>query len=82
MLALARGGVAEIIEDGRNGILVQDASAKVLAWAAWGILGDRELRERLSQAARETVASRYSADRMIEGTERIFEQLISRNREA
>lgn len=81
VLALARGGVAEIVEDGRNGILVQEASAEVLAWAAWGILGDRELRERLSQAARETVASRYSADRMIEGTERIFEQLISRNRD-
>jgi glycosyltransferase involved in cell wall biosynthesis len=79
-LALARGGVTEIIEDGRNGILVQEANAEVLGWAAWGILGDRELRGRLSEAARETVATRYSADQMIEGTERIFEGLISRGR--
>jgi glycosyltransferase involved in cell wall biosynthesis len=78
VLALARGGVTEIIEDGRNGILIQEASAEVLGWAAWGILGDRELRERLSQAARETVATRYSADQMIQSTERIFEGLISR----
>lgn len=76
VLALARGGVAEIIEDGRNGILVQDARSEALAWAARGMLGDGELRERLSQAARETVATRYSADRLIDNTERIFEELI------
>ena len=77
VLALARGGVTEIIEDGRNGILVEKASAEALAWAAKGMLGDKELRERLSPAARETVASQYSADRMIDATARICEQLIS-----
>jgi glycosyltransferase involved in cell wall biosynthesis len=77
VLALARGGVTEIIEDGRNGILVEKASAEALAWAAKGMLGDSELRERLSLAARETVASKYSADRMSDATARIFEGLIS-----
>jgi glycosyltransferase involved in cell wall biosynthesis len=77
VLALARGGITEIIEDGGNGILVEKASAEGLAWAAKGILGDRELRERLSLAARETVASKYSADQMIDATARIFEGLIS-----
>jgi glycosyltransferase involved in cell wall biosynthesis len=76
VLALARGGVTEIIEDGRNGILVK-ASAEAFAWAAKGMLGDRELRERLSLAARETVSSRFSADRMIDATAQIFEGLIS-----
>jgi glycosyltransferase involved in cell wall biosynthesis len=77
VLALARGGVTEIIQDGGNGILVEKASAEALAWAAKGMLGDRELRERLSLAAWETVASKYSADRMIDATARIFEGLIS-----
>jgi len=77
VLAFARGGVTEIIEDGRNGILVRQATAEALAWAAKGMLGDSELRERLSGAARETVASRYSADRMIDASARIFEELIS-----
>jgi glycosyltransferase involved in cell wall biosynthesis len=77
VLSLARGAVGEIVEDGGNGILVAEASAKALAWAAKGMLGDRELREHLSLAARETVASRYSADRMIDATARIFDQLIS-----
>lgn len=77
VLALARGGVTEIIEDGGNGILVGQASAQALAWAAKGMLGDSELRERLSRTARETVAARYSADRMVEETIRIVERLIS-----
>jgi L-malate glycosyltransferase len=77
VLALARGGVAEIIEDGRNGILVQEASAQALAWAAAGILGEPELRQQLAEAARETVIARYSVDRMVEDSVRIFENLIS-----
>jgi L-malate glycosyltransferase len=77
VLALARGGVAELIEDGRNGILVANASAEALARAAKGMLGDRELRESLSLAAREAVASRYSADRMVDDTARLFEELVS-----
>jgi L-malate glycosyltransferase len=77
VLALARGGVAEIIEDGRNGVLVREASAEALAQAAARMLRDTGLRERLSRAARETVASRYSADRMVDDTACIFERLIS-----
>jgi glycosyltransferase involved in cell wall biosynthesis len=77
VLALARGGVSEIIAHGRNGVLVQKASADALAQAAAAMLRDMELRERLSRAAREAVASRYSADRMIDATARIFEELIS-----
>jgi glycosyltransferase involved in cell wall biosynthesis len=77
VLAFARGGVTEIIEDGTNGILLRQASAEALAWAAKGMLGDSELRERLSRGARERVASGYSADRMIDATAGIFEELIS-----
>ena len=77
VVALARGGVAEIIEHGRNGVLVQKASAQALARVAGRMLGDRELKERLSRAALETVTSRYSTDRMIDDTAHIFEELIS-----
>lgn len=75
VLALGRGGVTEIIKDGINGILVREASSEALAWAAAGMLGERELRQQLGQAARETIVSRYSADRMIEDTTRLFERL-------
>lgn len=77
VLALARGGVAEIVENGKNGVLVQEANGEALAQATAQLLRDKEFRERLSRAARETVASRYSADRMVDSTARIFEQLFS-----
>jgi L-malate glycosyltransferase len=77
VLALARGGVSEIVAHGQNGVLVQKASADALAQAAAAMLRDTELRRRLSRAARETVASKYSADRMVEYTAQIFDQLVS-----
>ena len=77
VLALARGGVAEIIEDGRSGVMVQEASAEDLARAAARMLKNAELRGRLSRAGRETVTSRYSVDRMVDGTARILEKLIA-----
>jgi len=76
VLALARGGVAEIIEDGKTGMLVQEADAEALAQASMRLLRDTQLRERLSRAARETVASKYSADGMIDATARIFEEIL------
>lgn len=76
-VALGRGGVGEIIEDGKNGVLAREASPEGLAHAIERALGDPALMERLSRAGRETVAERYSADRMIETTERIFADLIS-----
>ena len=78
VLGFARGGVAEIIEDGRTGILVQEANAEALASAAVRMLQDSEFRERSARAARETAASRYSAERMVDGTARIFGELIAR----
>jgi glycosyltransferase involved in cell wall biosynthesis len=77
VLGFARGGVAEIIEAGRTGVLVQETNAEALALAAARMLGDAELRERLSRAARETAASRYSAERMVDTTIGIFEDLIA-----
>jgi glycosyltransferase involved in cell wall biosynthesis len=77
VLAFARGGVAEIIENGRTGVLVQEVSAEALAREARRMLEDRRLTERLSRAARETAASRYSAERMVDDTVRIFEDLIA-----
>jgi glycosyltransferase involved in cell wall biosynthesis len=80
VLALARGGMTEVIEDGKNGILVQEAAAQALAWALAGMVGEPELRQQLGQAARETAAARYSADRMVDHTATIFEQLIAQKR--
>jgi glycosyltransferase involved in cell wall biosynthesis len=76
-LALARGGVSEIVESGQNGILVQEATAEAISAEAARMLRDPALMGRLGQSARETAAAQYSADRMVDATARIFERLIS-----
>lgn len=82
VVALERGGVGEIIQDGKNGVLAVDATPEALAQAIERTLGDPASMERLSRAGRETVAERYSADRMIEATEHIFAELISERAES
>ena len=77
VLALARGGVAEIIDNERNGVLVQEATAEAIAAEAARILRDPERMDRLGQSGRKTVAVNYSADRMVDATAHVFERLIS-----
>ena len=59
----ARVGVAaEVIEDGINGLLA--SSAEEWQAALCRLIGDPALRKRLGEAGRETVASRYTIERV------------------
>ena len=53
-------GIADIIVDGDNGLLVPACEPAPLASAITCLLGDRELRRRLGTAGRETVAGRLT----------------------
>jgi len=75
VVALARGGVREIVDDGRNGLLIENVTAPSFASAVLRLLGDAELAQRLARAGQLTVAERFSADRMVEDTLMIFQRL-------
>lgn len=79
-IAVASGGVPEIIEDGVNGLLIPAPEAGGIARCLLGLLGDRVLAARLGAAARETIAGRFTADRMVEQTLRNYEQCIQLTR--
>jgi len=53
-------GIEEIIEDGRNGLLVSPDGEAELAAALSTLLGDDQLRRRIGAAALETVLSRHT----------------------
>ncbi len=61
VIATRTGGVPEIVEDGRNGLLVPPGDAAAFAAAVNAFLADRGLRERLRAAARPSVA-RFDQD--------------------
>jgi glycosyltransferase involved in cell wall biosynthesis len=63
VLATAAGGVAEVVRDGENGLLVPVGDARALGDAIRRYVGDEELRSRLRAAAAASVAE-YAPDRV------------------
>jgi glycosyltransferase involved in cell wall biosynthesis len=55
VVATATGGVAEIVRDGENGLLVPPGDSAAFAAALQRFLGDRKLRERLRAGAARSV---------------------------
>lgn len=73
-----RGGpVDDVIEPGRNGLLVDFNSAPQLTAALQALLSDPVQRLRLGQAARHTVEQHYSLELAVDRYEQLFGQLVS-----
>jgi glycosyltransferase involved in cell wall biosynthesis len=75
-VAVASGGVPEIIENGRNGVLVAGSDGTELACAISGVLRDPKPAQRLGAAAREAVAQRFTVDLLAENTLQEYEHAI------
>ncbi len=78
--AIARGGIPEVVEDGKNGLLVMDPDPDAFASALVSLLAHPEEAMRLGSAARETVMARFSEGRMVEETSLLYEQLVAAER--
>ncbi len=66
------GGVPEIIEHNRNGLLVPPLDAETLAEAMFKLAGDRGKRRRMAQAARKTVEEKFDIQEHLYRLEKIF----------
>lgn len=71
VIATRTGGVAEVVRDGVNGLLVEPGDETALAAAVDRYLGDAELRARLEAEAAPSVAS-YTTDAIYGRLERIL----------
>jgi glycosyltransferase involved in cell wall biosynthesis len=80
VLAVGRGGIPEVIETGKNGLLVDFPDPSAFADAIARLLTNREEAMRLGKTARETVIAGFSANQMVEGTLRLFDELIAAGR--
>ncbi len=77
VVAVARGGVPEVVEDGNNGLLMKDLDPDSFASAIAHLVAHFDEATRVGRAARETVMTRFSADRMVEETLRLYEHLVT-----
>ncbi|MBI5408625.1 MAG: glycosyltransferase family 4 protein [Nitrospirae bacterium] len=64
--------ISELIEHGRNGILVREKDPEALAWAIEGLLKDENKRDYLSAMAREKIESEFDATKHIRRISDIF----------
>ena len=69
VIASKIGGVPELIEDGENGILVDNTPETIAA-------AFRRINPALGHAARETVRARFSEARMVQATVERYEQVL------
>jgi glycosyltransferase involved in cell wall biosynthesis len=72
VVASAVGGLLDLIDDGRTGLLVPPADPEALTAALRALIGDPARAEALGRAARGEVRQRYSFDRMIASFEDLY----------
>jgi glycosyltransferase involved in cell wall biosynthesis len=78
VVASNTGGLPEIVRDGETGRLVAPGSAPALAATLGELADDPGLRGRLAAAAADDVRARFSTEHLIERTQALYDELLSR----
>jgi glycosyltransferase involved in cell wall biosynthesis len=77
VIATRIGGVEDVIEDQRTGLLVESGDVEAFAAGMVRLARDRRLRERLGSAARVSVLHKYSKRRLIADVSAMYRELIT-----
>jgi glycosyltransferase involved in cell wall biosynthesis len=73
------GGVAELIDHRRNGVLVPPDDPRAVAAALRELMTNPQQAAALGEAARQTVEARFSFDRMVRSFEELYLDLLHRH---
>lgn len=76
VVATATEGAQEIVEDGKTGILVPVRGIDQMAEEITDLLVNQSKRQEIANAAGADVRGRFSLDRMVEETEKIYSQVL------
>jgi len=75
-IAFRLGALAEIIEDGKSGLLVSGPDVDEICGAVKRILSDRNFARMLGEAGRTRVAENFTAEHMVEGMLKVYEEVL------
>jgi N-acetyl-alpha-D-glucosaminyl L-malate synthase BshA len=75
------GGVPELIDDGRNGLLFGVGDVDSMAVAAIALLRDETRLRQMSEAGRKTAQDHFCASRVIPLYEEYYDRVVSRTRD-
>ena len=80
VIASRLGALAELIEDGRTGLLVPPEDPEALAQALTRFICDDALRARCVEQGRRDAEAKWTVSRMVEQTLAVYEECLSRPR--
>jgi glycosyltransferase involved in cell wall biosynthesis len=72
------GGIPEVVQDGLNGFLVPPGDSQALARAIIRLLKDEQLRRKMGDEARKMIDERFSAEKMVEEIQKVYEELLKK----
>jgi glycosyltransferase involved in cell wall biosynthesis len=72
VVATATEGAQEVIEDQKTGLLVPIGDVKSMAQSVIDLLADPERRRAIASESAESVAKKFSLNRMVDEIERIY----------
>jgi glycosyltransferase involved in cell wall biosynthesis len=75
-IVFQRGALTEIVENGRSGLVVSGPDVPEISVAVERLLSDRSLAKQLARAGRQRVAQNFTAERMIDSTLQIYEEVL------
>ena len=75
VIATPVGGITDVIEDGKNGMLVNVNDAEALAESILQLLSQLEKRKAISKSARETVVHDYTPEKELEANLQVYKSL-------
>ena len=78
VVAAATGGVLEIVERDKTGLLVPPDNVQAFVEAIDRLLKNREFSDGIGRAAHTSIAARYSFDRMVQAFEDLYVSELSR----
>ncbi len=77
VIAFRSGGIPELVEDRRNGIVVAQGDGEALCQSMRELMLDRDLRDRLGSAA-ESVPARFPWENTVDRLEAIYHDVLNR----
>jgi glycosyltransferase involved in cell wall biosynthesis len=69
-------GIRDLVNDGKNGLLVKPGNPEALAKAISELLGDPLLRDRFGQSSRHLILDNYSKEVVMKQVEQIYHEVI------
>lgn len=76
VVASALDGIAEVVEDGRDGFLAPSGNAHAFCERVCALISNPSLAGELGAAASEKIARRFSAERMCREVERVYDRFL------